>query len=111
CCRRYQANRIYKPQRISLKDIGTTTLTRDQFEALRLCDSENLNQEQAGQKMGISRGTIQRLLYGARKLIVDAIVRNDAIVINLRKREDCHVSMHTHQRQRRTRSGLRQISG
>jgi predicted DNA-binding protein (UPF0251 family) len=103
CCRRYQADRVYKPQGIPLKDIGTTTLTLDQFEALRLHDTENLDQEQAGQRMGVSRGTIQRLLYSARKQIVDAILHNSAIVINLKESEACNVGMHTNQRQCRTR--------
>ena len=86
-----------------MRDIETTVLSLDQFEALRLCDSENLDQEQVGGKMGISRGTIQRLLYAARKRIIDAMLCNNAIVINLRESEDCHVGMHTNQRKRRTR--------
>lgn len=98
CCRKYQADRIYKPQGIPLKDIETTILTLDQFEAIRLCDIENLDQEEAGQKMGISRGTIQRLLYSARKQIAEAILHNNAIIINLKESEDCNDNLHSHQR-------------
>ena len=43
------------------------TLCRDELEALRLCDVEGLTQEQAGRCMGISRGTVQRLLMRRRK--------------------------------------------
>ena len=39
----------------------------DEFEALRLVDLEDLTQEEAGKRMGISRGTIWRLLHSARK--------------------------------------------
>jgi predicted DNA-binding protein (UPF0251 family) len=35
CCRRYQADRIYKPQGIPMREIGMTLLSLDQFEALR----------------------------------------------------------------------------
>ena len=102
-CRRYPADRVYKPQGIPLREIGTTVLSLDQFEAIRLCDFDNLDQEKAGEKMGVSRGTIQRLLYSARKEIVAAILKNDAIVINLKESEDCHVGLHSNQRQRRGR--------
>lgn len=103
CCRKYRADRVYKPQGVPMTEIATCALSLDQFEVLRLCDSENLDQERAGQQMGVSRGTVQRLLYAARKQIVDAILQNDAIVINLRKSEDCHVSMHPNQRKCRPR--------
>ena len=80
CCRKYNADRIYKPKGIPLKDIETTELSLDQFEAIRLCDGERLEQDEAGRRMGISRGTIQRLLYSGRQQIVNAILKNDAIL-------------------------------
>jgi predicted DNA-binding protein (UPF0251 family) len=103
CCRRYVADRVYKPQGVPLRDIDTASITLDQFEALRLCDAEGLDQEAAGQKMGISRGTVQRLLYSGRKQMVDALLNNDAIIINLKEREVSHAGMHSHQRKRRNR--------
>ena len=87
CCRKYNADRIYKPQGIPLKEIETTELSLDQFEAIRLCDGERLEQEEAGRRMGISRGTVQRLLYSGRQQIVNAILKNDAIIINLKEEE------------------------
>ncbi len=102
CCQNYQADRIYKPQGIALADLETTTLSLDQFEAIRLCDIENLSQEDAGEKMGVSRGTIQRLLYKTRKQIAEAILHNNAIILNLKESQDCHVDMHPNQRKRRT---------
>ena len=103
CCRRYTADRVYKPQGIPLRQIGTTMITLDQFEAMRLCDAEQLDQEAAGRRMGISRGTIQRLLYGAREQIVEAILHNHAIVINLKESEATHAGMHSNQGKRRAR--------
>ena len=54
----------------------------DELEALRLCDALDLTQEQAGEVMHISRGTVQRLVSGARKKIALAISQGMAIVIN-----------------------------
>lgn len=103
CCRRYRADRIYKPQGIPLREIGISVLALDQFEALRLCDVEGLDQGAAGEKMGVSRGTVQRLLYGARKVLVEAILRNDAIVVNLKEREVCHAGLHSDRGKHRAR--------
>jgi predicted DNA-binding protein (UPF0251 family) len=101
-CRHYKADRIYKPQGIPMREIDTTVLSLDQFEVIRLCDVENLDQEEAGRRMGISRGTVQRLLYDARKKMAEAILNNHAIIINLKESEDCHVGMHPHQRKCRS---------
>ncbi|MFW9842755.1 MAG: DUF134 domain-containing protein, partial [Candidatus Thorarchaeota archaeon] len=103
CCRRFDADRIFKPQGIPMRDIETSVLSLDQFEALRLCDYEGMDQETAGARMGISRGTVQRLLYVARKAVVKAILENRAIVVNLRGSEDSHVDMHTDEGRRGAR--------
>lgn len=103
CCRRYAADRVYKPQGLPLGQVDASVLSIDQFEALRLCDVEQLDQEAAGERMGVSRGTIQRLLYGARKQIVEAILHNHTIVINLKKSEATNAGLHSHQRKRRAR--------
>lgn len=102
-CRRYRADRIFKPQGVPLRDIDTSVLSLDQFEAIRHCDIENMDQEEAGQKMGISRGTIQRLLYSGRKQIAEAILNNNAIIINLKESEELDAGLHSHQRKRRGR--------
>ena len=46
----------------------------DELEALRLCDLEEVSQEEAAARMGISRGTLQRLLYSAHRQIAFALV-------------------------------------
>lgn len=84
-----------------MREIESQVLSLDQFEALRLCDVERLEQEEAGERMGVSRGTIQRLLYSGRKQLVEAIIKNNALVINLRGNEDSDGTMHTDQRRRR----------
>ncbi len=44
-----------------------------EIEALRLVDLEGLSQEDAGEKMGVSRGTVWRLLQSARKKTSQAL--------------------------------------
>lgn len=99
-CRRYKADRIYKPQGIPFRDIETEQISLDEFEALRLCDVEGLDQQEAGEKMGVSRGTVQRLLYAGRQRLVDAILNNRAIIVNLQESEAEHAGMHSHHRKR-----------
>jgi predicted DNA-binding protein (UPF0251 family) len=44
-----------------------------ELEAFRLVDLEGLSQEEAGRKMGVSRGTIWRLVQNARKKTAQAL--------------------------------------
>ena len=48
-------------------------IDRAELEAFRLVDLERLSQEEAGQRMGISRGTVWRLLHNARKKTAQAL--------------------------------------
>lgn len=45
----------------------------DELEALRLCDLEELPQGEAADRMNISRGTLQRLLYSAHRKLAFAL--------------------------------------
>jgi len=53
----------------------------DELEAFRLVYLENLTQEDAAKSMGISRGTLWRLLDSARKKIAQALVERRPIVV------------------------------
>ncbi len=44
-----------------------------ELEALRLVDLEGLSQEEAGKRMGVSRGTVWRLVQSARKKTAQAL--------------------------------------
>jgi predicted DNA-binding protein (UPF0251 family) len=72
--------RAFKPTGIPMTQIERITLFDDELEALRLCDFDGLTQEEAGEKMGISRGTVQRLLSSARKKTAEALSECKAIV-------------------------------
>ncbi len=56
-------------------------IDRAELEALRLVDLEGLSQEEAGQKMGISRGTVWRLIQSARKKTAQALTEGRPIQI------------------------------
>jgi predicted DNA-binding protein (UPF0251 family) len=52
-----------------------------ELEAIRLTDLEELNQQEAGEQMGISRGTIWRLLKRGRVKIAQALIEGRRIEI------------------------------
>lgn len=56
-------------------------ITVEELEAVRLCDLEHLSQCEASGRMGISRGTFQRVLYSARFNIASALVNGREIRI------------------------------
>ncbi len=80
-CRRFSNNRVFKPAGVPSYQLEEVHIYIDEFEAIRLCDYEGLNQIQASEKMDISRATIQRLLTSARRKITEAILDNKALVI------------------------------
>ncbi len=75
-----QAN-FYKPRGIPLAILQHVNLTFDELEAIRLADFEGLYQEQAAQKMNISRQTFGRIIESAHKKIADALVNGKALSI------------------------------
>ena len=64
-----------------MPDLEVLHLGEDELEALRLCDVEGLHQALAGDRMGVSRGTVQRLLKSGRATLVQALVENKALII------------------------------
>ena len=80
-CRLYEGDRVFKPRSIPLSGLKTIRLELDELEAMRLCDLEGLDQEAAGERMGVSRGTVQRLLKTGRANLIRALVESAALVI------------------------------
>jgi len=56
-------------------------MTYEEFEALRLVDYEGLTQEEAGERMGVSRGTVWRALNSARKKVAQMLVEGRELII------------------------------
>jgi predicted DNA-binding protein (UPF0251 family) len=80
-CRAFEGDRVFKPRSIPMTQLQTIALQLAELEAMRLCDLENLTQEAAGERMGISRGTVQRLVTSGRSKVVRALVEGTALVI------------------------------
>ncbi|MDA8422379.1 MAG: DUF134 domain-containing protein [Nitrospiraceae bacterium] len=72
--------KAFKPTGIPMSEVKQISLSRDELEALKLCDLDDLTQEEAGSRMGISRGTVQRVLAAARKKVAEALSKGGAIV-------------------------------
>jgi predicted DNA-binding protein (UPF0251 family) len=73
---------LFKPAGTPLKDMEIIHLAQDELEALHLCDGEGNNQIEAGISMGVSRGTVQRLLAGARSKVAQALVGQKALAVS-----------------------------
>ena len=73
---------VFKPAGTPLKDMEIIQLAHDELETLHLCDGEGKTQEEAGICMGVSRGTVQRLLASARRKVAQALVGQKALAIS-----------------------------
>lgn len=71
-----------------LQELRQIDLFRDELEVLRLCDLEGLTQEEAGQRMGVSRGTIQRIISVARRKTAEALTDGCAIIFADEKKDN-----------------------
>jgi predicted DNA-binding protein (UPF0251 family)/phage FluMu protein Com len=71
----------FKPRGIPLSALEEVVLTVDEFEAVRLADLEGLYQEQAAEKMKVSRPTFGRIIESAHKKVADALVQGKALKI------------------------------
>ena len=80
-CRRVCMEPKYRQFQPDAAAVGTVEVTVVELEALRLCDLEGLEQDEAAARMEISRGTLQRILYAARHAVADALVNGKTLVI------------------------------
>ena len=63
-------------------ELEESVLTMPEFEAIRLVDLNEIEQEKAGKQMQISQSTLSRILKTGRKKMADAIVNGKAIKID-----------------------------
>jgi uncharacterized protein len=71
----------FKPAGIKMRTLQEVVLNVDEFEAIRLKDFEELSQEEAAKKMGLSQPTFHRLIASARKKTSDSITNGKALRI------------------------------
>lgn len=67
--------RLFKPQGIPARLLEEIYLSFEGYEALRLADLEGLRQDEAAERMKVSRQTFGRILSEARKAVTEAIVQ------------------------------------
>lgn len=71
----------FKPVGIPMENLEKIIITLDEYEALRLADFEELYQEEAAEKMKVSRQTFGNIIKNARKKMAEAIVLGKVMVI------------------------------
>lgn len=91
-CRRYDGDRVFKPRSIPMPDLAEVRLGLDELEAMRLCDLEGHEQESAGVRMGVSRGTVQRLVKSGRAKVIQALIDSSALII---EKGETHAAVHS----------------
>jgi predicted DNA-binding protein (UPF0251 family) len=64
-----------------MSELEVVHLGLDELEAMRLCDLDDVDQETAGASMGVSRGTVQRLLRSGRSKVLRALLDSTALII------------------------------
>ncbi len=84
-CRRrigWQPERCrFFPEGAEHQPVDVITLNLDELEAIRLADLEGLYQEQAAEKMNISRPTFARILESGRRKVAEALVYGKGLII------------------------------
>lgn len=80
-CRAFTGDRVWKPRSVPMDELDVIRLDLAELEAMRLCDVDGLTQEDAGLRMRVSRGTVQRLVASGRQKVVRALLESAALVI------------------------------
>lgn len=83
-----------------MTELETVRLELGELEAMRLCDLDGLDQAEAGRRMGVSRGTVQRLLQAGRATVLEALLLSRALLI---EKGDSDEDLHPHPERRRPR--------
>jgi len=73
--------RCFRPHCQPEEKLDGVTLSLDEFEALRLCDLQGLEQNAIAEAMKVHRSTVSRILASARTKVTDALVNLKAIKI------------------------------
>ena len=71
----------FKPRGIPISALQEVILTVDELEALRLADLDGLYQEEAAERMNVSRQTFGRIIESAHRKVADALIQGKALRI------------------------------
>ena len=72
CC--LPENNRFGPLNANADDIGIVRMSVDEYEAIRLIDTEGYTQEKCAEHMNVSRSTIQSIYDAARKKLSESLV-------------------------------------
>ena len=72
---------MFHPAGIPVRGLDEIVLTLDEFEAIRLADLEGLYQEQAAERMIVSRPTFGRILAAAHRKVAEALAHGKVLKI------------------------------
>src|SRR4030067_3766049 len=84
CCRRIAGRpvaAVFHPAGIPARELVEIVLTLDEFEAIRLADLGGLYQEQAAERMSVSRPTFGRILAAAHRKVAEALAHGKTLKI------------------------------
>jgi predicted DNA-binding protein (UPF0251 family) len=84
CCRRISgtpAASVFKPAGIPARTLEQVVLALDEFEAIRLADLQGLYQDEAAERMRVSRPTFGRIIESARRKVAEALIMGKALRI------------------------------
>jgi len=84
CCKRVEEMpgvNYFKPRAVPLAALEEVILSVEELEALRLAHKEGLYQQDAAERMGVSRATFGRVLEGAHRKVTKALVEGCALRI------------------------------
>lgn len=74
-------SRCFQPRCSRDENLAVISLSPEEIELIRLIDIDGLEQEEAAQKLGVSRKTAWRDLQEVRRKIADALVNGKGIEI------------------------------
>lgn len=72
---------LFKPNGVPSSKLNKIRIEADEFEAIRLVDQEGLSQQDAAQKMQVSRQTFANILKKSRLKISTALIDGHALVL------------------------------
>ena len=81
CCD-INGERLFVPKCMGNDENDYVHLTLDEFEAIRMCDQENMKQEDVAKTMNVHRTTVSRILTSAHQKIADALINLKEIRIS-----------------------------
>jgi predicted DNA-binding protein (UPF0251 family)/predicted Fe-Mo cluster-binding NifX family protein len=73
--------RLFGPAGVPVRRLDQVKMGLDEFETLRLLHLEGATQEEAAQKLGVSRSTVSRMAARAHRAVTEALVLGKALCV------------------------------